>query len=106
MAKHSWLTLQEIMAFDWDKEIKRFCYIKNPYSFNESGLADPASLVQLRKEDKVIFAQNVKSQEYKKTEFISTYKEAVGEGFLTGLIEQLSSYGTPENVRIVFCFDS
>ncbi|MGB4775496.1 MAG: hypothetical protein WBP45_10010 [Daejeonella sp.] len=59
-AKHSWLTLQEIMEFDWDKEIERFCFIKNSCSFSQSELTDPASLMQIRKEDKVIFAQDVK----------------------------------------------
>ncbi len=101
-----WLTLQEIIEFDWNKKIKRFCFMKNLDSYTEPELTDQAVFDKLIKDDGVIFAQDCTLPDYIKTGFTSTYKEAVGEEFLTDFIEQLSSYGTPENVRIVFYFDS
>lgn len=84
---HSWLTLKELVDFDyektfWDRRISRTTY-------NESGgsFTDGAALANEGEGETI------------------TYREHLGEAFFEE-IELLKQHGQPEDVRIIFYFDN
>lgn len=80
---HSWLGLNELLAFDYDQtfEDRRTTKQTGPNSWDGAALAD------------------------KGEGRITTFREFLGSGFFAEL-ERLKTFGDPENVRIVFGFDS
>ncbi len=93
-----WVTLRELLDFDWEgKTILR------------TAIVDPAS-VHLFGNGKQKFPKGVYGVAHDgpgaRVTWVDTYKEAVGSEFLTKLLETLARFGPPENVRIVFSFDS
>ena len=78
----SYLTLQELLDFDYDKGFwNRRVTKKTSYGYNGASLAEEG-------EGKII-----------------TYKDNLGQGFFD-VIEELKELGKPEDVRIVFWFDN
>jgi hypothetical protein len=93
-----WVTLQELLDFDWEgKTILR------------TGVVDAASVHPFgdgkRKFPKGVY-QVAHSAPGPKVTWVDTYKEAVGTDFLVKLLDTLGRFGSPEAVRIVFSFDS
>ena len=97
-----WVTLRELLDFDWeDKTILR------------SAVVDPA-IAHLFADGKQKFPKDRIAGTYAlanagpgpRVTWVDTYKDAVGARFLTNLFETLARFDPPENVRIVFSFDS
>lgn len=93
-----WVTLRELLDFDWEgKTILR------------TAVVDPAS-VHLFGDGKQKFPNGVYGVAHDgpgpRVTWVDTYKEAVGTEFLTKLLQSLAQFGLPEDVRIVFSFDS
>lgn len=80
---HSWLTLKELLAFDYDKTFrdKRVTKQVAPDFWNDAALAEEGEGAHV------------------------TYRERLGEPFFRAL-EVLKTLGEPENVRVVFWFDN
>lgn len=85
---YSWLTLKELMDFDyektfWDRRITRTTYMADGSVSGVNGAA---------------LAEEGEGQ-------IITYREHLGEWFFKD-IELLMTYSSPENVRVIFWFDN
>jgi hypothetical protein len=94
----SWVMLSELLDFDWDgKTILR------------TGVVDSAN-EHLFGDGKQPFPKGVYSVAHDgrgpRVTWIDTYREAVGVKYLSQLFVTLSRFGPPEDVRIVFSFDS
>lgn len=100
----SWLTLEELIAFDWHgKQIVR------------RGMVDPA-VAHLFPPGRRGFpisewpmglTISVANQSNYGVEvrWIETYAEAVGDDFMSKTLGTLRGYGQPQDVRVVFWFD-
>jgi hypothetical protein len=93
-----WVTLRELLDVDWDGK-----------SILRTGIVDP-SCVHLfgdgmQKLPKGVYGV-ANSGPGPRVTWIDTYKEAVGAEFLERLLSTLSQLGAPDDVRIVFSFDS
>lgn len=97
-----WVTLRELLDFDWDgKTILR------------SAVVDPA-LAPLFGDGQQRFPRERINGPYwvadngrgPRVTWIDTYREAVGGAFLDDLLHTLARFGAPEDVRLVFSFDS
>lgn len=97
-----WVTLRELLDFDWDgKTILR------------SAVVDPA-LAPLFGDGKQRFPKERINGPYwladqgrgPRVTWIDTYREAVDGTFLDDLLRTLARFGAPEDVRLVFSFDS
>lgn len=80
---HSYLTLKELTEFDYDKTFwdRRITKQTAPNCWDGAALAEEGE------------GQTI------------TYREHLGEGFFKD-IEQLKTFGQPEDVRVVFWFDN
>jgi hypothetical protein len=93
-----WVTLRELLAFDWEgKTILR------------TAVVDPA-IVHLFGDGKQKLPKGVYLLAHDgpgpRVTWVDTYKEAVGAEFLRRLFDTLARLGPPEDVRIVFSFGS
>jgi hypothetical protein len=97
-----WVTLRELLDFDWDGK-----------TMLRSAVVDP-KIAPLFGDGNQRFPKDRITGPYgladggpgPRVTWLDTYKEAVGAKFLTGLFEALGRFGRPEDVRIVFSFDS
>lgn len=114
---HSWLTLEEILEFDWacedikkgfvnELEYKEF--IKNGYPTSWcGGFGGNITNISNEDMDKIISGELKRDEGvsyYTEVSWLVTYKEQAGD-FYTKAIPKLKELGNPENVRIVFWFD-
>ena len=97
-----WITLRELLEFDWEgKTILR------------SAAVDPG-IAHLFGDGKQRFPKDRITGTYRlandgrgpRVTWVDTYEDAVGAEFLAELFETLGRFGSPEDVRIVFSFDS
>jgi len=93
-----WVMLRELLDFDWEgKTILR------------TAVVDPAS-VHLFGDGKQKFPKGVYAVAHSgpgpRVTWVDTYKEAVGAEFVGKLLDSLARFDPPEDVRIVFSFDS
>ncbi|MGB3204057.1 MAG: hypothetical protein WBB28_03585 [Crinalium sp.] len=101
---HSWLMAQEIIDYDWQGQfVTQKAYVKNQYaSLFRKGEPFP---VNFPRESLYFIIPNYQ-QEPDTTEvcWVTSYREYVGCS--ESLIEQLLNLGSPDQVRVVFWFDS
>jgi hypothetical protein len=97
-----WITLSELLAFDWEgKTILR------------SAVVDP-ELAPLFGDGNQRFPRDRITKVYgladggpgPRVTWVDSYKEAVGVQFWDDLVKTLIQLGLPDDVRIVFSFDS
>jgi hypothetical protein len=93
-----WVTLRELLDFDWEgKTILR------------TAVVDPA-VVHLFGDGKQQLPKGVYAIAHdgpgQRVTWVDTYKEAAGAEFLKKLFDTLARFGPPDDVRIVFSFDS
>ena len=97
-----WVTLRELLEFDWQgKTILRSAVVDHAIAhlFGDGKQKFP--------KDQITGVYGLAhSGRRPRVTWVDTYKEAVGAGFLTKLLETLARFGPPEDVRIVFSFDS
>lgn len=94
-----WVTLRELLDFDWDgKTILRTAVVDaaNVHLFGDGKQKFP----------KGVYMKVAHDGLGPRVTWVDTYKEAVGAGFLNNLLQRLAGLGSPEDVRIVFSFDS
>jgi len=93
-----WVTLRELLDFDW-----------NGKTILRTAVVDPAS-VHLFGDGKQRFPTEVYGVAHDgpgpRVTWVDSYEEAVGAEFLRRLFDTLARFGPPEDVRIVFSFDS
>ncbi len=93
-----WVTLRELLDFDWKGKTILRTGVVDPQIANLFGNGN-------QKFPKGVFAVAHDGRGPRVT-WVDTYEEAVGAEFLTKLLETLARFGSAENVRIVFSFDS
>jgi len=118
---HSYNTLQELLDYDWDGQTRITRGIVNVENFKEfkekgepSAWAGGVSNVEIVSNE--VMAQIAlgiygtldrnETRYYTHVEWKNTYRENVGASYLQGILDELTKYGKPENVRIVFWFDN
>ena len=93
-----WVGLSELRDFDWDGK-----------TIHRTGVVDPASVHRFGDGNQK-FPKGVYSVAHDgrgpRVTWVDTYNEAVGAEFLAKLFDTLAGFGPPEDVRIVFSFDS
>jgi hypothetical protein len=97
-----WLTLRELLEFNWDGK-----------SILRTAVVDPA-IAPLFGSGTGPFPKGQIQGAYSLAEdgpgtrvsWVDSYRDAVGSVFLTDLFETLSRFGLPDDVRIVFSFDT
>lgn len=96
-----WITLRELLDFDWDGK-----------TMLRSAIVDSA-LAHLFGDGKQKFPKEItgaytlaNAGPGPRVSWIDTYREAAGSNFLKSLLDKLAEFGVPEDVRIVFSFDS
>ncbi len=96
----SWLLLEEILAYDWNKCAKVSAYVskEDAENFHENGII-PGPMNRKHRSNRILMLG------YEKIEWDSTYAVVAGR-FYTEVIPKLMEYGSPENIRIVFWFNS
>jgi hypothetical protein len=110
----SWLTLKELLEFDWNQVVNIYGltrfetykrWDKKDYPDDMCGGVGGTDVVELEMEeaDKLIIPPTKRT--YVKINFPLSYKEAAGS-YYTNLIPIMQQLGKPEEVRIVFYFDS
>ena len=123
---HNWLTVQELLDYDWDQTTKQRGVVplstykdlrgkdQSPecYSGGISGLN--IVTVTPRTADSILNGEvdpetdyRLKGKEIFTTlEWAESYREAAGDCFLGATLGLLQQIGDPQNVRIVFWFDN
>ena len=108
----SWLTLAEIVEFDWNQRInrrgvvdKRAAHLFKPGQVGFPYDKWPAGLTISVSDFRGIDGLKIRSRGVE-VEWIETYKEAVGPEVFEEIIPTLNSYGAPDAVRIAFWFHS
>jgi hypothetical protein len=95
-----WATFREILEFDWNgKTIARTAVVDPSIShafangrFDRNELTSPYGLAGRGPGQRVTWTES--------------YREAVGDELLKRLFKALYQIGTPENVRVIFSFDT
>ena len=92
---HSWLTLEELLAYDWSQVAK--C----------RGVVDP-SIAHRFEGDPLLPMRYSTAADGRGTRVVwrETYRSLAGPHFFDVLLPHLRSLGAPDEVRIVFWFDS
>jgi len=119
---HSYITLKELLEYNWDqttihrgvideKEYTRMIKANNNSPIYWAGMTYGPSVEHISLADMKDLVdgkfQRDSSKDYvTKFEWTETYRELVGEDYLEELCTELSHYGDPEDVRIVFFFDN
>jgi hypothetical protein len=120
---HSWLTLKEILDFDWNQVAVNFGTVSEEEykKWNESGRKCPSSycgridrmyVVTLSEAQYIemcnkegLIRREVGKRYYIAVSWTETYYECAGEGWWK-VIEELKTLGNVEDVRLVFWFDN
>lgn len=118
---HSWLLLSELLAYDWQQTINRFGTISakafaERLNKNEQGKPNECvkgpwgrgEVILMEANARLLWEQGVLPDDDMTFVFIEweeTYAQAVGS-FYTRVLPSLQKLGKPENVRLVFGFDS
>lgn len=116
---HSWLTLKELIDYDWNQtnksrgivtpaEYYRYIHTGIPLSYCNGVYGDNIQIISNEKmkgilDGSIIADSNISY--YTTIEWTQKYKTSA-ENFLNTVIHKLQSLGTPEDVRIVFWFDN
>jgi len=119
---HSYITLKELLEYDWEqttthrgvideKEYTRMITANSNSPRYWSGMTYGPTVEQISLADMKDLIdgkfQRDSSKDYvTKFGWDETYRESVGEDYLEELCTELSHYGDPEDVRIVFFFDN
>jgi hypothetical protein len=96
-----WITLRELLDFDWDgKTMLRSAIVDPAYAhlFGDGNQKFPKEITGAYGLAHAGLGPRVT--------WIATYREAAGRGFLKGLLDKLKQFGRPDDVRIIFSFDS
>jgi hypothetical protein len=98
-AEHaSWLTLREILEFEWDgRTIVREAIVSKEdalkFGPNQTGLPEG------------VRSYSEASRDGSRVTWTETYREAFGLEHLSNIIQELSRYGAPEDVRLILWCD-
>jgi len=120
---HSWVTLRELLEYDWNNHIiqnsesvnkRQFLCFKTRKSNSEyfSSLYDTANMIEITNDQMGQLCLGVygmldeRKHYFTTVEWDETYRECVGEKYVQGIIDKLSEYGDPDEVRLVFWFDN
>lgn len=97
-----WVSLRELLDFDWDgRTIMRSAVV--PPEAAEAFGDGKQNFPRDRLPPNCWFAESGPGP---RVTWIETYREAVGEKFLKELTGALAKFGSPDDVRIIFSFDS
>lgn len=117
---HSWFTLAELKAYDWDQVTKR-CGIVDMVEFERyakegkpqswcGGIGGPGIKIVSNEEMSLLMADKSLKERgfhyHTQVWWEETYRESVGTAFLTDTLTKMEALGNPENVRAVFWFDN
>ncbi|MCB9602206.1 MAG: hypothetical protein H6721_15675 [Sandaracinus sp.] len=112
---HSWLTLEEILAFDWTREVRRVCLVDGPgyVRFRERPVIEP-SRVRFEPRERVVSNEAMDDALRRgdtaglltEVTEVGSYRAVAGTHFLEELVPALRELGRPQDVRLVFFFDS
>lgn len=116
---HSWLTIAELKAYNWDQETRRQGFVtpKEYKVFKANGRPDSwcgwcggSSVEHLTESEmgRLVSGEAKEAPEkscYTLVKWAEKYSESVGL-FLTETIPRLETFGPPECVRLVFWFDN
>ena len=117
---HSWLTVQELIEYDWEQTVVSYGVVTRPQyeEFVETGIRPDAYCewiygrnieVVSPAEMEAIIADGADDDEtryYVCIRWSWTYREAVGDYVFDTLFPTLKALGDPDSVRIVFWFDN
>lgn len=116
---HSWHTLKDLLKWNWDQvvtrrgivdieEYKNFKKRGYPRSWGRDVWGSNLYIISSEEMDKLIKSGEKKSTKryYVKIKWKESYRDAVGKWFFKETLPALQKLGEPENVRIVFWFDS
>ena len=97
-----WVTLRELLDFDWEGKTILRSAVVNPelaHFFGDGKQKFP-------KDRMTGFYGLANAGPGPRVTWVDTYKDAAGAAFLTNLFDTLECIGPPESVRIVFSFKS
>lgn len=120
---HSWVTLRELLEYKWDYygishresvNKNQFLRFKTRKSTNEyfGYQHDTSEMVEISNEQMgrmclgIYGTLDERKNYFTIIDWRETYRECVGEEYLQGIIDKLSEYGEPDEVRLVFWFDN
>jgi hypothetical protein len=102
---HSWYLLAELQAFPWSKlTIKKRAMVSPAVAPLFAGGEGPFPYDRWPADEEVRFAEW--SRDGVHVTWVETYAQSAGTEFLDGVLQRLATYGAPEDVRVVFWFDS
>jgi len=121
---HHWITLRDLLDFEWNATIRRVGYfdsvtfryqlreiLSNKISYFPDQMGP--NYFEISKDLMIKYLAGHRDffdQRYGrycvKVKQDVTYKQEVGEDYINKLLKRLSSFGEPEDVRIVFWFDN
>ena len=119
---HSWVTLQELLDYDWDglilhdegtvnkTEFLRYKIDGYPYIWSISVGDDDVVCITNEQMGQIclgIYGLLDKNKNYcTKIKWDQSYRDAVGPPYLKDILDKLAEYGEPDEVRLVFWFDN
>ena len=113
---HSWLTLAELLAYDWDQVTTRQGWVDplnylfwkfegRPRAWNAAVLGQAARRVSNEEMEEALTWGRPSAHLYTTVQWQETYRRCASD-FLEQTLPRLRSLGPPDDVRIVFFFDN
>lgn len=101
---YSWVTLAEIINAEWHKKLTiEKGFVKNEYVHLFSNGKQPFPN-ELSETDFIYHPLGIYKTLYTEVSWIITYSEAIGEKYLDDILNRLSAFGEPNNVRMIFWY--
>lgn len=120
---HSWLTLRELLDYDWDGQETKYCNYVTPSGYKEykkdggvyswgSIERHPEQSVGISNDDMSAVCNGIyknldeNKNYYTEVRWVKTLRDVIGRDEVNGILDKLASYGSPDEVRLVFWFDN
>jgi hypothetical protein len=115
---HSYLTVKEVMEYDWSQTTKHRCFVQidDYIEMLRKGENIPESACGMVSGGKV---EHITEEQFRNNDFDSnnpyvyvryeyeeTYRESIGDFFFENTINELKKLGDPKEIRMVFWFDN
>lgn len=101
---HSWLSLKELLAFDWKSQVIQKTAVVDP---DVAALfeGNPVGFPYQRWPEGKLISYSRRCPSGMSVRWRETYEQSAGPDFLEGVLSKLKSFGAEESVRIVFWFN-
>ncbi len=119
---HSWFTLRELLAYDWDTQKINYREYVTPNGYKEYKKNGRASWNGYHRHSEIGIEisngemsavcngiyKNLDENEiyYTEVRWSETLRDVAGRDSVNGILDKLASYGEPDEVRLVFWFDN